>query len=313
MLLKNKWWANGGMIQYNTPSQLMTLQGVSLKNTALLAFAFDTMSLRPRLDRDSFWRSQPFEKDHMSISMGKTYSNDIKLNLDSAKPTIAIGKLYVKDLSLTPQRDKTRPEDTVTYRPLLATQIMSIPLKMKIDSLLLSNGQVRYHEITQKSGKEAYLMIDRIRGSVSNIKTYDIKEKDSLFVVINSTRLYGKGPMRMNFRQSYTDTLQGFWLRTRMGKFDMQEMNALLLPQIGLRIHTGIIDTLTMIVNGNKYFAYGKMDLRYHSMSVQLQGKGEGGKFFMGGTVNWIINQILRRHDNGRPNLIYKNRVQKRG
>jgi hypothetical protein len=69
-----------------------------------------------------------------------------------------------------------------------------------------------------------------------------------------------------------------------------------------------------LLINGNKYFAYGTMDLRYHKMSVRLLSKKDGSEqYFLAGTINWLANQIVRRHDNGRPNLVFKNRVVKRG
>jgi len=189
---------------------------------------------------------------------------------------------------------------------------MALPYPIQIDSIKLSNSTIRYNEIVQKTGKEGKVFIDNVEGLITNVKNYNIQEHDSLIMIIKS-RLYGKGETKFNFRQSYTDSLQGFWMRVRMGHMDMQEMNALLRPQMSLQIRSGIIDTLTLLTNGNKYFAYGTMDIRYRKMSVMLLGKNGDGEYFLSGTINWLVNQMVRRHDNGKPNLVFKKRTVKRG
>ena len=314
LLTQQQWWMQGANIAHNTPTQTIQVHGLQAHHTKALQFSLDSMQLRNRLSREAFWLNEPFEKDYISVATGKITGTNVHADFTAAKmPPLYIGKLTVDKAILWPQRDKTRPEDTVTYRPLLAQQILSIPLPLHIDSVLLSNSQLRYNEIGQKTGKEGKIFLDNINGFVANVKTHDPLPNDSLIMIVNA-RLYGKGQTRLNFRQSYTDSLQGFWMRVRMGNMNMQEMNAFLRPQMGLQIKSGIIDTLTLLINGNKYFAYGTMDLRYHKMSVRLLSKKDGSEqYFLAGTINWLANQIVRRHDNGRPNLVFKNRVVKRG
>ncbi len=312
LLTKHNWWTKGANLIYNTEKQKLQVDGLSFEHNSKYSFAFDSMQMRSQFSRDSFWMAQPFEKDYMTLSTGKTYSNNLNLNFANNKPIVDIGSLFVNNLVLIPERDKRRPEDTVSYRPLLAKQIMGIPLSFKIDTIALQDATVRYNEIAKKSGGEGVIFFHNISGYVLNAKTYDVRPNDTLRIRLR-VNLYGKGALQLGFRQSYHDSLQGFWMGVRMGKFTMAEMNKLLQPQMGLRINSGQIDSLLLLVNGNDHFAYGTMDLRYHSMNVRLMGQGGKEKYFGANTINWLANQILRRHDNGKPNLVFKERVKKRG
>lgn len=312
MIAQQHWWMRGANITRHTATEKIALFGLNATNNNTLNFELDSMHMTPTLSREAFWLQQPFENDYISLSTGKIIGRDVAIDLYKPLPPLHIKWLSIDAASIWPQRDKTRPEDTLNYRPLLAQQILNLPYPIRMDSIRLSNGVVRYNEIAQKSGKEGKIFLDNVNGFIANVKNYDIQTDDSLIMIMNS-RVYGKGQTKINFRQSYTDSLQGFWMRVRMGQMNMHEMNTLLRPQMGLQIKSGIIDTLTLLTNGNKYFAYGTMDLRYRKMSVKLLGKNGDGKFFLSETINWLANQLVRRHDNGRPNLVFKTRVVKRG
>ncbi|MCU0395869.1 MAG: hypothetical protein MUF29_08160, partial [Chitinophagaceae bacterium] len=312
MLHENKWWLKGAHLRWHNPKQKVQVHNLWANHTRQVQFGLDSMKMQPQPDRHSYWMSQPYEKDYITLQTGSITGLAPSINLRQQEPGLYLHKLVMNNMVLVPQRDKTRPEDTVTYRPLLASQIAGIPIPLKIDSLVLLNGTVQYHEIGKKTGREGLIFLDRINGTIVNIKNRDLTEKDSLILRM-ATRLYGKGPVQLGHWQSYTDTLQGFVLRIRMGQFGMREMNAFLRPQMGLLIRGGTIDTMSLLVKGNKYFAYGTMDMRFQDMSVRLLGEGEKEKYFGANFINWLINQILRRHDNGKADLIFKERVQKRG
>lgn len=312
LLVNNHWWANGVQLIRKNNRQQLSAFGLQARQNKSLRIAMDSLQLLPALAREEHWLSHPFETDHIQFKTGKLVLEDVKPDFSDSSAKLHIHAVKVWDWLLHPQRDKTRPEDTVTYRPLLAQQIMRIPILFKVDSVYLQNGRIQYNEIGQKTGKEGSIYLDQIKGSIAHLRNWDHHDKDSLIMIMDS-RLYGKGQMRINFRQSYTDTLQGFWMRVRMGSFPMPEMNTMLRPLMGLRIYNGVVDTLTMIVNGNQHFAFGTMDLRYHKMNVQKLSADGKEKYFMSGALNWLINQVVRRRDNGRPNLIFKQRVVKRG
>jgi hypothetical protein len=202
-------------------------------------------------------------------------------------------------------------EDTISYRPLLTQMFTRIPLNLKIDSLLLNNARVDAHEISKKTGKETHIFFTEINGYVKNVKTWDVQERDTLDTRVRA-RFFGTDPLRLHFKQSYDDTLQGFWMRARMSHFNMPEMNKLLTPLMGLKIESGTIDSLLLVANGNDYFAYGTMDLRYHNLHAKLLKTADSKGKFLISIENFFAGLLLRKHDNGHTNLLFKERLRKK-
>lgn len=310
LIKKTNWWLTGGNMSYLTPKQTITVTGLNLSNNTTMKFELDSFSIVPRGTREKFWLAEPYEKTFLTLHGGHTFSNNLQLDMIGEKPTINIGQLYTKNINIKVERDKTRPEDTITYRPLLARQLQMIPFPVKIDTVYLQNCSLEVNEISRKTAKQAQLEFKEINGFVHNIKNYDLMPKDSLVLRVKAL-MYGTENLRLRYRQSYTDTLQGFWIRVKAGKINMKSLNRFLTPLIGLHIKSGMIDSLLLVANGNDYFGYGTMDLRYHSLSIKYADTSRS-KLILN-TINWLASKLLRKHDNGRSDLLYKNRLRKRG
>ncbi len=309
-LQDRNWWAEGLQVNYDGNTKL-NVYNLNLFHNKQVDFSFDSLTLDPKLSRDSFWARQPFQKDYIPLKMGKTSAKRISyVYADSSVKAVHIPGLSVDALYLHPQRDKRFPDDTVSYRPLLAEQLKALPIMMSIDSLHLTNSEVRYNEISKK-GREGFLSFTNINGSISNIKNHDFGANDSLRIRIQA-KIMGTGQLSLHYRQSYTDSLQSFLMTTRMGAFDLKKMNSMAEP-LGVRIKGGRIDSLYMRVRANDLFAYGQMDVRYKSLRLKVLGKDGKERFFLSGVVDWLANLILRGKDNGRADLLFKNRVRNKG
>ena len=310
MVLNENWWAEGLYLSYPGKSNL-NVYNLNLAHNKTIDFSFDSLSYLPKQTREEFWAAQPFQKDFMPVSIGKTSASSINyVYKDSTLESIFIPELFVDDLKLHPQRDKRFPEDTVSYRPLLTKQLQALPINVAIQKLNLSNSMVKYNEIGKK-GREGSLYFSAINGTISNIKNHLITGNDSLKLRINA-KAQGSGNLNLYFSQSNLDSLQSFDMRTRLGNFNLKEMNSM-AEALGARIKSGTIDSLSMHVKGNDLFAYGTMDARFRGLKFKILGKDGGERFFLSGVVDWLANMLIRGKDNGKADLIYKERWRNKG
>lgn len=311
ILGKANLWVKKMDLTMSSPKQTIRAWNIKAGNKQSMTLSLDSFAILPRKSKEEVWASTPYEKGYDIITGGNIEVEGIDINSVNEKPQVNISKLRANHIHFKTEKDKTKLEDTIDYRPLLVRQILQIPLPMKIDSVLLSNARVDAHEISKKTGKKTHIYFTELNGYVSNVKTHDIKETDTLDMRVRS-RFFGTDVVRVHFKQSYYDTLQGFWMRVRMSNFHLPEMNKLLTPLMGLKIEKGNMDSLLLVANGNDYFAFGTMDLRYHGLKARLlKTEDTKGKFFVS-IANFFTGILLRTHDNGRTNLLYKERVQKR-
>ena len=223
------WNFSQGKIVWSGRQSKLEIDGIRIRHDQSFTGGFDRMIYSNTGTRENFWSSAPFEKDFIRLTTGAGSWNQLGIDWSTDKPSLQVGTLSVEDVNLLTERDKTRPADTVSYRPLLANTIQRIPVPLIMDTVLLKGGSVRYHEIGLRSGKEGKLLIDSLNGWIYNIRNHDFESNDTLTVRVHAS-LYSQGEARVNFRQSYTDSLQGFRMRIRLANFSMPGMNAL---QIG--------------------------------------------------------------------------------
>lgn len=311
LLYGTKWWLDKANVHYRTPQKSIQAWKINASGKNTVSIGLDSFAILNRQSKEEVWQSAPYEKGYETITGGKIRLSEIKMQMAGKKPEVEISKMISENLHFTTSKDKTKPEDTVLYRALLTQMFTRIPLKIKLDSFLLNNARVDAHEISKKTRKETHIFFSEINGYLKNVKTWDIRENDTLDMRVRA-RFFGTDPLRLHFKQSYDDTLQGFWMRVRMSHFNLPEMNKLLTPLMGLKIESGTIDSLLLVANGNDYFAYGTMDLRYHNLHAKLLKTEETKGKFLISVGNFFAGFLLRKHDNGRTNLLFKERLRKR-
>jgi hypothetical protein len=312
IIYNTKWWLKEGNIHFRTPVKNIQAWKMNAYGNNIVSMELDSFAIINQLSKEATWQSSPYEKGYETITGGKLSLADIRMEMKDKKPSFQLGKMTAQNLHFTTSKDKRKPEDTIAYRALLTQMFTRIPLQLKLDSLLLSNARVDAHEISKKTGKETHIFFSEMNGYLKNVKTWDIHENDTLDMRVKAN-FYGTDPLRLHFKQSYDDSLQGFWMRVRMSHFNMPEMNKLLTPLMGLKIESGTIDSLLLVANGNDYFAYGTMDLRYHDLHAKIATSIDTKGKLLIGIENFFVDLILRNHDNGHTNLMFKERLRKRG
>ncbi|HMH31409.1 MAG TPA: hypothetical protein VK543_00175, partial [Puia sp.] len=273
-------------------------------NLPAKSFSADSFRLQPKMDRDSFFATQPIEKDYISVSSGPIQASTVNIIKDNKDTGFAINKLSLDHFFIKAERDKRRPDDTILYKPLLAKMIQKIPFHFAVDTLVLQNSTVWHNVIAEKTGEEGTIFFTDVNGSIGDLRTFRINNHDSLRIRVYA-KLMGKGNLYMRFRQSYSDSLQGFLLAARMGKFDMPDLDRILVPLTRIRIARGVIDTLWLQASANDLLAFGSMEIDYRKLHVEKLDKNEKKQGF----ISWLANIIVRTR-NRKKGTIYVERLQ---
>ncbi|PWT96925.1 MAG: hypothetical protein C5B52_14740 [Bacteroidetes bacterium] len=288
---------------HHNEKRLIDIVGLSM-NARDQYFEIDSFSFINRIPRDSFWLQQPFEKDYFTITSGKVRMFGLKPIVKKNDTVVYARKIIFSPLNFKVERDKTRPADTTSYRPLLANSLMKIPFPLQIDSLELKRSIIWHNVIDAKTGKEGTIFFSDLDALIRNIRNYEIKDDDSLRLRADA-KLMGKGPLYVRFRQSYTDSLQTFLLAARMGSMEMKDLNSILTPLGNARADQGIIDTMWMEIKGNDYFAFGRMTLEYRHLKIALLKKDEQRRNF----ISWLANLVVKTNNSKQGN-IYEDRLR---
>lgn len=264
----------------------------------------DSLQYTATIDRDSFFRQAGVQKDFIQLAAGPSILNGYQM-IDRGTDTVwQIEQGNFMHLNMLVDRNKQYPSDTVSYRPLFTGMLQRLPIKFELEHLNLAHANIRYNEISEKKGREGSIWFGDLGATISNIKNFDIRASDSLTIAAR-TLLMDKGFLQFNFRESYTDSLQGFYLLARMGKMDLKALSPLLLPLFNVKIERGLVDTLWLRARANDYLAYGKMEMDYHRLKLSLL-RDDGRKK---GFTSFLLNTVLKGKNN-KVGLVYKDRMR---
>ena len=132
----------------------------------------------------------------------------------------------------------------------------------------------------------------------------NLTENDSLRINAR-TKLMNAGDLRFSFRQSYMDSLQGFYMLARMSRMDLNALTPLLYPLFNVRIDKGAADSLWLQVKANDYLAFGQMELDYRNLHLSLL-RNNGRKK---GMTSFLLNSLLR-NQNEKSGIVYRERLR---
>lgn len=275
-------------------------------NTDEEYLAFDSLEVQNRIPRDSFFARQKFEKDYISFSTGRVRADALRPVLYQKDTAIYVRKLTIDPLYFKVERDKRVPDDTTKYRPLMTRMLNRLPFLVRVDTISLQRSVVWHNVIDEKTEKEGTIFFTNVNGYLSNVKNYELASADSLRMNMQSL-LMGAGDLRVQFREAYGDSLQGFLLAARMGSMEMNELNRLMMPLFNVRADRGRILSLSMRVKGTDDLAFGDMVINYNKLKVSLLNEENKKRTLM----SWLANVILRSK-NSKMGIVYAERLKEK-
>jgi hypothetical protein len=257
-------------------------------------FSLDSFSYRPVMDIAAFTANHPFQTDYIQLNTGPIRAGPFDIDGYLNDSIIRIGELRIDDLNFTDYRDNRLPFRAGIIKPLFVPRILSIPIKLSIDSVYFQNANAVYSEVNPKTNQTGVVPVTRMTIRLFPVRNFGLSPTDSLRVQANGY-LMDSMWLRLRLRESYTDSLYGFLLTLRMRGNDFRLLNPVLTPLVSAKLKSGWLDTLSMRVAGGEYMAFGEMDMRYHDLKIQVLKNGSEKK---GAFLSFLANTFLVKNKN---------------
>ncbi|MCG7753543.1 hypothetical protein [Flavihumibacter cheonanensis] len=265
---------------------------------------FDSIRFSSLISKDSFLARASYQTDFIEFHAGKGRILGLNREIKEKDTIWLANRIELDQFNMEVERDKRKPEDTVSYRNMLPGLIKKIPLNLEIGSALLTKSRIQYSETSGKTGKQGTVWFNDLNLVAGPIKNFELRPTDSLRITA-TTLFMDSGHLRFGFHQAYLDSLYGFYLLARMGKMELNALSPLLMPLFNLHIKQGRADSVWLRVKGNDYFAYGHMELDYRKLKFELYDENGRKKKF----TSFLANLLIKNR-NGKKGLVYQERVQ---
>jgi len=261
-------------------------------------FNIDSFYYNPALEKDSFFATQSYQTDYMTVKTGAIHVGPVDLDRYISKKTLNIGSVVINDFSFLDYRDKKLPFNAGIIKPLPVNMIKNINQAISIDTVLLNNAFIKYTEPGEKTKQPGTVPITRMTITITNLKNHDLSPTDSLRILATGY-LMDTAWIRLLVKQSYIDSLGGFIMTVRMKPTDLRVLNPVLIPLASVKIESGSLDTLSMKAIGREYLALGEMDMYYHDLKIRILKNGdEKRKNVFTGLLNFVANSFVVKNKN---------------
>jgi hypothetical protein len=273
-------WYNMG---FNRSNNLLTL---------------DSFAYRPSLSRDSFQAVRKYQTDYIQTGAGTMQIGPVDIDRFIRDSSLHIGKALIDKAYLIDYKDKSLPFNSGLIKPLPVTMIKRLPFKLNIDSILLSNAEVVYTEVNEKTKVAGTIPVNRMNVTILNLKNDELSSTDSLTIRATGY-LLDTAWIRLRVKESYTDSLGGFLMSLRLKPGDLRVLNSALIPLASVKLISGDLDTLDMRAIGREYLSLGEMKMFYRNLKIQLLKNGvESKKTIFTRFVSFIANTFIIKSSN---------------
>ena len=261
-------------------------------------FSADSFIYHPVLSQDAFIANHPFQTDYLTVKSGRITASKIDIPAYFKDSVLNIQTLKMDEVLLTDFRDKRPPFHAGIIKPLPTELIKKIPFKLSIDSILLNNSNVIYSEHNEKTNEIAAVPVTRMTVRIFPVRNYNLTETDSLRIQANGYLLDSMW-LRLRIRESYSDSLSGFFMTLRIRPANLLLLNPLLVPLSSVKLQSGHLDTLSMRAVGKEYFAFGEMKMYYKDLKVRfLKDGNETKKNFLKNLMTFVANSFVIKNKN---------------
>ena len=265
----------------------------------------DSLDYSPAISRDSFVSLAQFEPTYIQGKFHNLTIHNVDLTTYFRDSILKLNKLTINEPQLTIYKDKTIPFDPGNIKPLPVNLIKSIPFAFTLDTLVLSNGIVKYVERAKKTKLEGSVFLTRLNASLYPVTNQNLKDTDSLNIRAQAY-LMDTALIRLRMRESYTDSLAGFAMTVQMPPANLTILNSITIPVAAIKLKSVQLDTLHMRVVASEYMSIGTMTMHYRKLKIQyLKGGKEAKQNLLSGFATFAANSIVKTNNRNRTGKVF--------
>lgn len=185
-------------------------------------------------------------------------------------------------------RDKRLEDPPIKVKPSTLDGMIPLPEGMGISRIVINDGRVEYHHISDKTSDEGFVLLDKLSADA---------EFDSLSAFISlkaKTSLYNSGTVDIDYK---TLDARSFRMNLRIADMDLTKLNQIIMPLQAMRIKSGYLKEYNMNIHANEDKASGQSSITYKGLHLEILKRGEPDKKSFGSEVLTLLaDGIILKH-----------------
>jgi hypothetical protein len=180
---------------------------------------------------------------------------------------------------------------------LLHSVVQRLPQPVRLDTVRVRGGAVRYEETAADGVRPGVLVFDRIAATAVNLTNDRRRMTDSTRAVIDvRMRIAEAGTVTARLAYDLMAPELTIAYLGSVGRMPMAAFNPILVDLAGIRVTDGTLDTAWVAVDVLDNVARGRLTVRYHDLALEMldkatheRGLGDHLRTFMG--ANFVLQE----------------------
>jgi hypothetical protein len=247
---------------------------ISVPDSELIA---DSIKYHSILDEEHFFAISQFRQSRyrLNIPQIKIISLDCLALLQGK--ALNAKNIHISDALVDILVNMDKPYNMNSTNPQMPHEAFaSIKKTIKVDSMIVINGQLKYYERYKVGAKPGVVPINKINISVGRIANHTshpdatIIRGEGLLMNTGKMKLYMAIPLNSkNFSLQYSGSL---------GRMDVTELNSFIEPGEHQRLKSGILKSALFNINVNSGVAKGTLRAEYSDLTIDVLNKNTGSE-----------------------------------
>ena len=267
----------------------LTVSNLNLKNKELNISNLKILSTYNKVD---FQKHISVEHDRFNLAVKSIVSQNFKWQFANDSLQLQSSFTAIKNGNLELYRNKLLPDDNST-KPLYSKQLRESGVKMKFDSLQVTNSRIVYEEKVAQDREAGKVIFGNVNANISNVQNMNMNSTELPKTRVHATAQFmDKSPLTLNWEFLVNDIKDKFHVWGNMGHLSADEMNSFLTSFKNIKAE-GEIESLAYNFYGDQNNASGDMNLKYKNFRVKVLKKNSKEKNSL---LTGIVNLFVKNH-----------------
>ncbi len=272
---------------YGNGASRMTVTALSYDSNGG-RLAMGGASLSPQYSKQQFSRKVGDGSDWMAVSVTGVTGEGIILPR-SPDDTLQARSLKAEHVLFEVFCDRNQPR-TQNVRPTIYEMVWNFPLGAAVDTIAVNDLDVVYEEISAGARTPAVITLDNTRLSLHGL-TNRPSAPDQLYRMNIDGWMMGKGLLHAVLELPAAPGDDRFVMQASVEPMPATAASPVTEPLSNVRISSGVLDSVNIVIEGDSRHASCALDLRYHDLSIALVRKNapDSERRFLSTIANGMI------------------------
>jgi len=286
---------------YLRPDSLYLLQTGPLHfQTDARELTVDSLRYGITVSKAEFYRRVHRAEDIPDIEISRMQLAGIKKASWVNRQLLAAAALHIDSGHIAIYKDKTQPnppENKIGKSP--HQQLLKLEQRLAIDSVSIRGVDVRFTEVSDKTGKAGTVTFDQTDGVFRNVTNDSAALARDRYMRLHArSRVMGTGDLTVDFRFDLLDSLGAHTYSAKLGAMDGTVFNRMITPQLNLEIERVDIKGMRFDMKADDRGTGGTLQLDYDRLNVIFLKEGNDGGMSEKRVFSFLANRFLLNDSN---------------